>query len=178
MEQGLLVIKHRAEIAKVKPAEIIFTNVRRAGLAFARFDRNLGFRAVTCPLDRAQDTSLRFIRDQLQQLSIFLVRLLKGEPPISRSARVTHGISTPTKHRELKHETGNRSCQKVRPRMAPRPRNRAGYIGPPRLMNPVLPRPPPLSIGASGETTRTFLTPRARSIAFSAPAPAACRLKR
>jgi hypothetical protein len=29
-------------------------------------------------------------------LSIFLVRLLKGESPISHSARVTHGISTPT----------------------------------------------------------------------------------
>jgi hypothetical protein len=85
-------------------------------LAFARFDRNLGFRAVTCPLDRAQDTSLRFIRDQSQQLSIFLVRLLKRESPISHSARVTHGISTPTQHREFKHEAGNRSCQKVRPR--------------------------------------------------------------
>jgi hypothetical protein len=90
-------------------------------LAFARFDRNLGFRAVTCPLDRAQDASLRFIRDQSQQLRIFPVRLLKGESPISHSARVTHGVSTPTQHREFKHETGNRSCQKVRPRIAPRP---------------------------------------------------------
>ena len=82
---------------------------------FARLDRDFDFRAVTCPLDRAQDTSLRFIRDQSQQLSIFLVRLLKGESPISHSARVTHGISTPTQHREFKHETGNRSCTKVRP---------------------------------------------------------------
>jgi hypothetical protein len=73
-------------------------------LAFARFDRNLGFRAVTCPLDRAQDTSLRFIRDQSQQLSIFLVRLLKGESPISHGARVTHGISTP-------RNTGNLSTK-------------------------------------------------------------------
>src|SRR5450755_5064296 len=63
---------------------------------FARLDRDFDFRAVTCPLDRAQDAPIRFIRDQSQQLSIFLVRLLKGESPISHSARVTHGISTPT----------------------------------------------------------------------------------
>jgi len=146
------VIEHRAEIAHVKPSaegytfekKLGFSQRRAAGLhaddlsarnrrrhasslsclALARFDRNLGFRAVTCPLDRAQDTSLRFIRDQSQQVSIFLVRLLKGESPISHSARVTHGISTPTQPREFKHETGNRSCQKVRPRIAPRPRNR------------------------------------------------------
>jgi hypothetical protein len=63
---------------------------------FARLDRDFDFRAVTCPLDRAQDAPIRFIRDQSQQLSIFLVRLLKGESPIFHSARVTHGISTPT----------------------------------------------------------------------------------
>jgi hypothetical protein len=53
MRQWLLMIEHRAEIAHVEPAEIIFTNVRRAGLAFARLDRDFDFRAVTCPLDRA-----------------------------------------------------------------------------------------------------------------------------
>src|SRR5450755_3844295 len=63
---------------------------------FARLDRDFDFRAVTCPLDRAQDAPIRFIRNQSQQLSIFLVRLLKGESPVSHSARVTHGISTPT----------------------------------------------------------------------------------
>jgi hypothetical protein len=51
--QWPLMIKHRAEIAHVEPAEIIFTNVRRAGLGFARLDRGFDFRAVTCPLDRA-----------------------------------------------------------------------------------------------------------------------------
>jgi hypothetical protein len=121
--QGLRVIKHRAEIAHVKPVDAHFKfenmlcligrlhavaladdgaarNSSHAAIlvipCFARLDRDFDFRAVTCPLDRAQDAPIRFIRDQSQQLSIFLVRLLKGESPISHSARVTHGISTPT----------------------------------------------------------------------------------
>jgi len=63
---------------------------------FARLDRDFDFRAVTCPLDRAQDAPIRFIRDQSQQLSLFFVKLLKGEFPISRGTTVTHGYSTPT----------------------------------------------------------------------------------
>jgi hypothetical protein len=105
MRQRFLVIVHCIKIAHVEPAEIIFTNVRRAGLAFARFDRNLGFRAVTCPLDRAQDTSLRFIREQLQQLNLFLVRLLESEFPISQGAAVAHSYSTPTNAAEQESST-------------------------------------------------------------------------
>jgi hypothetical protein len=117
------VIEHRAEIAHVDPAAAHFKFEKMLCLVgrlhasrlpmtvprvipimlailvipcFARLDRDFDFRAVTCPLDRAQDAPIRFIRDQSQQLSIFLVRLLKGESPIFHSARVTHGISTPT----------------------------------------------------------------------------------
>jgi hypothetical protein len=77
---------------------------------FARLDRDFYFRAVTCPLDRAQDAPIRFIRDQSQQLSIFLVRLLKGESPISHSARVTHGISTPTNAAQQESSTIRLIC--------------------------------------------------------------------
>jgi hypothetical protein len=84
MGQGLVVLQNSAEIAQVEPAEIIFTNVRSAGLGFARLNRDFNFRAVTCPLDRAWDAPIRFIREQLQQLSLFLVRLFKGEFTISQ----------------------------------------------------------------------------------------------
>jgi len=55
-----------------------------------------------------------------------------------------------TQHREFKHETGNRSCSKVRPQIAPRPYRPTGYIRPPTLMTPIPPRQSRLSIGASG----------------------------
>jgi hypothetical protein len=55
-----------------------------------------------------------------------------------------------TQHRQFKHETGNRSCSKVRPRIAPRPTGPTGYIRPPTLKTPILPRQSRLSIGESG----------------------------
>jgi hypothetical protein len=62
---------------------------------FARLDRDFDFRALTCPLDRAKDAPIHFIREQLQQLSLFVVRFLESEFPISQGARLVHGY-TPT----------------------------------------------------------------------------------
>jgi hypothetical protein len=67
---------------------------------FARLDRGFDFPAVTCPLDRAQDATIRFIRQQLQQLSRFLVRFLESEFPISQGARLVHGY-TPAQQKNM-----------------------------------------------------------------------------
>ena len=59
------------------------------------------------PLCRDQNTSLRFICDQLQQLSLFLVRLLESEFPIFPGTRVVHCYSTPTQQYLIKHHQGD-----------------------------------------------------------------------
>jgi hypothetical protein len=55
-------------------------------------DANIGVkRGAGRPIGGEQDTSIRFIRDQAQQFSLFVVLLDEGESAISDGARVVHG---------------------------------------------------------------------------------------
>jgi hypothetical protein len=95
MRQRFFVVEHSTEIAHIKPAAARFAFVKVFGLlnggplvslpmivprgivgvmrailvilAAARFDRDFGFRAARCPLRGAQDASVRFVGEQLQQ---------------------------------------------------------------------------------------------------------------